>query len=110
MGRGLLRLLFAAACDANSLVPQVPPRYNYLMENWRQHISVDPAICHGKACIRGTRIMVSVIIDNIAAHVTREEILTSYANLTAPDIDAALSYAAELTREGSVKLPLETTA
>jgi uncharacterized protein (DUF433 family) len=106
----LPRLLFAAACNANSLVSKVPPRYNRLMENWRQHISVDPAICHGKACIRGTRIMVSVIIDNIAAHVTREDILTSYPNLTAPDIDAALSYAAELTREGSVKLPLETSA
>jgi uncharacterized protein (DUF433 family) len=65
-----------------------------------------PAICHGKACIRGTRIMVSVIIDNIP----REEILRSYPDLTAPDIDAALLYAAELTREGSVRLPLETSA
>jgi uncharacterized protein (DUF433 family) len=80
------------------------------MENWRQRVSVDPAICHGKACIRGTRIMVSVIIDNIAAHVSREEILRSYPELSAPDIDAALSYAAELTREGSVRLPLETSA
>jgi len=80
------------------------------MENWRQHISVDPAICHGKACIRGTRVMVSVIIDNIAANVSREEILRSYPDLTAQDIDAALSYAAELTREGSVRLPLETSA
>jgi len=74
----LPRALRATDCNANSLVPQVPPRYNRLMENWRQRISVDPAICHGKACIRGTRIMVSIIIDNIAAHVTREEILRSY--------------------------------
>ena len=80
------------------------------MENWRQHISVDPAICHGKACIRGTRIMVSVIVDNIAANISREEILVSYPSLTLLDIDAALSYAAELTREGTVKLPLETSA
>jgi len=80
------------------------------MENWRERISVDPAICHGKACIRGTRIMVSVIIDNLAAHVSREEILRSNPDLTALDIDAALSYAAELTREGSVRLPLETSA
>jgi uncharacterized protein (DUF433 family) len=92
------------------LVQHTPSRYNRSMENWRQHISVDPAICHGKACIRGTRIMVSVIIDNIAAHVSREEILRSYPDLTAQDIDAALSYAAELTREGSVRLPLETSA
>jgi len=80
------------------------------MENSRQHISLDPAICHGKACIRGTRIMVSVIIDNLAAHVSREEILRNYPDLTALDIDAALSYAAELTREGSVRLPLETSS
>jgi uncharacterized protein (DUF433 family) len=80
------------------------------MENWRQHISVDPAICHGKACIRGTRIMVSVIIDNLAAQVSREEILRSYPDLTGLDLDAALSYAEELTREGSVRLPLETSA
>ena len=92
------------------MVPQVPSLYNRLLENWRQRIIVDPAFCHGKACIRGTRIMVSVIIDNIAAHVTREEILRSYPDLTALDIDAALPYAAELTREGSVKLPLETSA
>jgi uncharacterized protein (DUF433 family) len=80
------------------------------MENWRQHISVDPVICHGKACIRGTRTMVSVIIDDIAAHVSRKEILRSYPDLTPQDIDAALSYAAELTREGTVRLPLETNA
>jgi len=80
------------------------------MENWRHYISVDPTICHGKACIRGTRIMVSVIIDNIAANISREEILRSYPSLASSDIDAALSYAAELTREGSVKLPLETSA
>ena len=92
------------------MVWQDAARYNLGMENWRQHISVDPAICHGKACIRGTRIMVSVIIDNIAANVSREEIVRSYPQLTAADIDAALSYAAELTREGSVRLPLETSA
>jgi uncharacterized protein (DUF433 family) len=100
----------AACWLAKSLVQQGPRRYNRVMENWRQRISVDPAICHGKACIRGTRIMVSVIVDNIAAHVSREEILQSYPSLTAQDIDAALSYAAELTREGSVRLPLETNA
>jgi uncharacterized protein (DUF433 family) len=94
------------------LVQRAPSRYNRVTENWRQHISVDPAICHGKACIRGTRIMVSVIVDNIAAHVSCEEILRSYPypNLTAPDVDAALSYAAGLTRGVSVRLPLETSA
>jgi len=77
--------------------------------NWRERISVNPKICHGKACVRGTRVMVSVIVDNIAAGVARDEILRSYPALTNPDIDAALAYAAELAREGSAELPLETT-
>lgn len=47
------------------------------MENWRDRVSVDPAVCHGKACIRGTRIMVSVILDNIAAGADRTDILAS---------------------------------
>jgi uncharacterized protein (DUF433 family) len=72
--------------------------------NWQEHISVDPAICHGKACIAGTRVMVSVIIDNLASGVTRAEILTSYPSLKETDIDAALRYAAELARERIVPL------
>jgi uncharacterized protein (DUF433 family) len=78
------------------------------MDNWQERISVNPNICHGKACIHGTRIMVSVILDNLAAGISREEILHSYPTLTPPDIDAALAYAAELARERTVLLPLET--
>ena len=80
------------------------------METWRDRISVNPAVCHGKACIRGTRVTVSVILDNIAAGMSREEILASYPPLTNADVDAALAYAAELTREGTVDLPLEINA
>jgi uncharacterized protein (DUF433 family) len=80
------------------------------MLNWKERISVNPAVCHGKACIRGTRVMVSVIIDNIAAGVSRDEIRLSYPALTPADIDAALAYAAELTREGTADLPLEVDA
>ncbi len=54
--------------------------------------------------------MVSAVIDNIAAGVARDEILHSYPALTEADIDAALAYAAELAREGTVDLPLETRA
>ena len=54
--------------------------------------------------------MVSAVIDNIAAGVPRDEILRSYPALTGADIDAALAYAAELTREGTADLPLETKA
>ena len=67
--------------------------YNESMKTWRDRISVDPRICHGKACIRGTRIMVSVILDNIAASVPKDEIFASYPPLKAADIDAALAYA-----------------
>jgi uncharacterized protein (DUF433 family) len=80
------------------------------MEDWRGRISVNPAVCHGKACIRGTRIMVSVILDNIAAGVDRAGILASYPSLKDQDIDAALAYAAELAREGTANLPLELSA
>ncbi len=80
------------------------------MQNWRERISVNPAICHGRACIRGTRVMVSVVLDNIAAGMPREEILRSYPALKDTDIEAALAYAAELAREGTVDLPLETRA
>ena len=62
-------------------------------------ISVDPVICHGKACIAGTRIMVSVILDNLASGKAREEILKSYPSLQPADIDAALAYAAMLAKE-----------
>jgi uncharacterized protein (DUF433 family) len=65
------------------------------MANWRERISVNPEVCHGKACIRGTRILVSVLIDNVTAGVSREEILRSYAGLEDSDIDAALVYAAK---------------
>lgn len=64
-----------------------------------ERISVDPKICHGKACIKGTRIMVLIILDNIAADVSTEEILRSYPTLNYGDIKAALAYGAELAKE-----------
>ena len=73
--------------------------------NWRERISVDPNVCHGNACIKGTRIMVSVVLDNLAAGEPVERILTNYPTLKAEDIQAALRYAAELARERVVPLP-----
>lgn len=67
--------------------------------NWRDHVTVDPEICHGQACLRGTRIMVSVVLDNLAAGVAEDEILRSYPTLTREAIRAAIAYAAELSRE-----------
>ncbi|MGE3167083.1 MAG: DUF433 domain-containing protein [Planctomycetota bacterium] len=71
---------------------------------WRNRISVDPNVCHGKACIKGTRVMASVILDNLAEGVERDEILKGYPPLVNEDIDAAIAYAAELTRERFVPL------
>jgi Uncharacterized conserved protein len=78
--------------------------------DWQERITVDPAICHGKACIKGTRIMVSVILDNLAANVSPDEILESYPSLSREDIQAAVSYAAELARERVIVLPEKATA
>lgn len=74
--------------------------------SWRERITVDPAICHGKACIRGTRIMVSVVLDNLADGMDATELLSNYPSLRSEDIQAALAYAAELVRERVVSLPL----
>jgi uncharacterized protein (DUF433 family) len=73
--------------------------------SWKDRISVDPNICHAKACIKGTRIMVSVILDNLAAGETRDRILASYPTLEKEDIEAALRYASEMARERIVELP-----
>ena len=62
---------------------------------------VDPNICHRKACIKGTRIMVSVILDNLAAGETSDRILASYPTLKQDDIEAALRYAAHFQLEGT---------
>ena len=72
---------------------------------WKDHITVDPNVCHGQACIRGTRVMVSIILDNLAAGLTSEEILRDYPSLTQEAIPAAIAYAAELARERVVSLP-----
>lgn len=71
---------------------------------WQDFITADPAVCHGKACIAGTRIMVSVILDNLAAGLTPEEIVRSYPTLSRQAVQAAMSYAAELARERLVVL------
>ncbi len=73
--------------------------------NWQALISVDPNVCHGQACVAGTRIQVSVVLDNLAAGVPEQEILASYPRLTSEGIHACIAYAAELAREEVVSLP-----
>ena len=74
-------------------------------QDWHARITSDPSVCHGKPCIRGTRIMISVVLDNLADGLSLEEILEEYPPLTVEDIRAAISYAAALTREEEI-LPL----
>ena len=62
-------------------------------------IITDPAICHGKPCIRGHRIWVSLIVDLLADGMPVDQILEQYPGLDADDIRACLAYAAEMTRE-----------
>ena len=66
---------------------------------WQDYITVKPEICHGKACIKGTRIMVSVVLDNLASGLSLEEIIRSYPSLNRKKILAAMAYAAELSKE-----------
>lgn len=75
--------------------------------DWQERITVDPKTCHGKPCIKGTRIMVSIILDYLKAGESHEEILRQYPSLTHEDIRAALSYAAWLAHEEEQQ-PLHT--
>ena len=67
--------------------------------NRQDCITVDPLVCHGQPCVNGTRIKVSVVLDNLAAGISKDEILRSYPSLKAQHIDACIAYAAELARE-----------
>jgi uncharacterized protein (DUF433 family) len=68
-------------------------------------IAVDPRICFGKPCIRGTRIWVSLLLDFLASGASMEEILEDYPQLQREDVLAAIAYGAEMSRERYVDLP-----
>lgn len=72
--------------------------------NWQDFITVDPNVCHGKACIKGTRVMVTVILDNLAAGLDAEEIVKSYPTVSRDAVQATLRYAAELAKDRVVPL------
>jgi uncharacterized protein (DUF433 family) len=77
------------------------------VKNWRERISIDPKVCHGKPCIKDTRIWISLIVDNLADGATEDEIQKAYPALTREDIKAALAYAAEMARERYVDIPIK---
>ncbi len=78
--------------------------------NWRDYISVDPSICHGKACVTGSRILVTTVLDNLATGVPIEELLVSYPALNREAIQAVIAYAAELARDKTIFLSSAGTA
>jgi uncharacterized protein (DUF433 family) len=90
----------AAAYNTKSAlaIAQTLPK-EVFMEPLPQRISVDPSICHGQACIRGTRIMVWLILQYLGNGDSIEDILAAYPSLTRDDIQACLLYAADRTRE-----------
>jgi uncharacterized protein (DUF433 family) len=67
--------------------------------DWKERISINPNICHGKPCIKGTRIWVSLVLDFLASGDSIEIILEEYPHLTREDILACLAYGAEAARE-----------
>jgi uncharacterized protein (DUF433 family) len=75
--------------------------------DWKEHISVDPDICHGKPCLKGTRIMVSIILDYLSAGESQDAIRRQYPQVTAEQIRAVLGYAAWLAHEEEQQ-PLHT--
>jgi len=84
-----------------------PGRWEMTRQELLQRISIDPHVCFGKPCIRGTRIWVSLIVDNLAAGIPESEILAAYPQLKPDDIRAAIAYVAEMTREHVIPIPLE---
>ena len=75
-----------------------------------QRISIDPNVCFGKACVRGHRIWVSLILDLLASGMTTQQILSEYPQLEEADILACIAYGAEMSRERFVDVPLRRPA
>lgn len=71
---------------------------------WQDYISSNPEVCHGKACITGTRVMATVILDSLAEGMGVEEIVESYPSVSREAVEATLLYAAELAKERLVPL------
>lgn len=78
-----------------------------MAEDWKVKVSSSINICHGKVCIKGTRILVSVILDCVAEGMIEEEILLEYPSLKKGDVNVALLYAASLARGEIIPLTVE---
>jgi uncharacterized protein (DUF433 family) len=78
------------------------------MKELLNRISVNPKVCFGKPCIRGTRIWVSLLLDMLTDEMCIEDILQEYPQLRREDVLAAIAYGAEMSRERFVEVPMET--
>ena len=89
--------------------PPCTPRYpavNPLLDR----ISIDPNVCFGRPCIRGTRIWVSLVLDLLSSGMTADEIRADYPQLADVDILAAIAYGAEAARERIIPVPEDRAA
>lgn len=77
--------------------------------DWKERISINPNICHGKPCIKGTRIWVSLVLDFLASGDSLEIILEEYPHLTRADILACIAYGAEASRERFIPIAVTTS-
>lgn len=73
--------------------------------DWKPYLSTDPDVMHGVVCLKGTRIPVSVVLDNLAAGATAQKIMDQYPSVKPEHIPATVAYAAELARERIVPIP-----
>jgi uncharacterized protein (DUF433 family) len=80
------------------------------MSSLLDRISIDPKVCFGKPCIRGTRIWVSLILDLLANGMSYDEILIEYPQLKIEDIRSAIAYGSEMSRERYVDINMAETA
>jgi len=80
------------------------------MNTLLERIAIDPAVCGGKPCIRGTRIWVSLVLDFLAGGMTEAELLAEYPQLAHDDVLAAIAYGAEAARERIVPVPVGRVA
>jgi uncharacterized protein (DUF433 family) len=83
---------------------------NSVMNTLLNRITIDPQVCGGKPCVRGTRIWVSLILDFLADGMTEEELLAEYPQLVHEDVLAAIAYGAEAARERIIPVPTDRVA
>ena len=76
------------------------------MDTLIERIAIDPEVCGGKPCIKGTRIWVSLILDFLASGMTEAELLVEYPQLVHEDVLAAIAYGAEASRERIIPVPV----